>query len=131
MLMPFHDLGSEMTVQLPSSWLTLRSAHAYTDPPPTNIARTLGLRACRDHDVDRWHALQKLLGDAEVDMTIFFRALANFDVAAPGAEAPSPASGVFADAFYDEAKRVALAPQLGAWLAAYAARVGEDGAPAG
>jgi len=102
----------------------------YTAAARAGIAAKLGLRECRDDDVERWHELQQLLHDAEVDMTIFFRALADFDVAAPGAEARSPASGLFADAYYDEAKQAAFAPRFDAWLAAYAARAGEDGAPA-
>ncbi len=102
----------------------------YTAAARANIAAKLGLRDCRDDDVERWHELQQLLHDAEVDMTIFFRALADFDVAAPGAEARSPASGLFADAFYDEAKRAAFAPRFDAWLAEYAARAVEDGVPA-
>jgi len=103
----------------------------YTAAARANIAGKLGLHECRDDDVERWHALQKLLCDAEVDMTIFFRALGEFDAAVAGAQASSAASsGVFADAFYDEAKRVTFAPQLDAWLVGYAARVGEDGLPA-
>jgi uncharacterized protein YdiU (UPF0061 family) len=107
-----------------------RFVDVYTEAARANIAAKLGLRECRDDDVDRWHALQKLLCDAEVDMTIFFRTLGRFDAAAAGAPAPSAASGVFADAFYDEAKRGTFAPQLDAWLVAYAARVGQDGVPA-
>ena len=107
-----------------------RFVDVYTDAARASIAGKLGLRACRDDDVDRWHALQKLLCDAEVDMTIFFRALGEFDAAAAGARASPIASGVFADAFYDESKRVTFAPQFDAWLAAYAVRVGEDGLPA-
>jgi uncharacterized protein YdiU (UPF0061 family) len=110
-----------------------RFVDVYTAAARANIAGKLGLSECRDDDVDRWHEVQKLLCDAEVDMTIFFRALGAFDASAPGkaaAQASAPASGVFANAFYDEAKRAAFAPQFDAWLAAYAARVREDGVPA-
>jgi uncharacterized protein YdiU (UPF0061 family) len=60
-----------------------------------------------------------LLREAEVDMTLFFRALADVDPRAPSA---APLAG----AFYDDGKRDAAAPRLEAWLARLAARVGED-----
>ncbi|HET7400779.1 MAG TPA: protein adenylyltransferase SelO family protein, partial [Usitatibacter sp.] len=87
-----------------------------------HIAAKLGLADCRDEDVASMRSLEGLLEEAEVDMTIFFRALLRFDPAAPS---PLP----FADAFYDEAKRREFQPQLEAWLAAYAARVRTDGLP--
>ena len=55
-------------------------------------------------------------------MTLFFRALADVDAAA-GDAAP------FADAFYDEDKRVAGEPALHAWLERYAARLAADAEP--
>ena len=60
-------------------------------------------------------ALHALLQAAEVDMTLFFRALADVDL-----DAPSLAP--FADAFYDDDKRDAAEPAFGDWLARYAAR---------
>ena len=56
---------------------------------------------------------------AEVDMTIFFRTLGEFDADVLTAE-------VFAEAFYDEAKRDAHREVLVAWLARYAAHVKAD-----
>jgi uncharacterized protein YdiU (UPF0061 family) len=53
-------------------------------------------------------------------MTLFFRALADVDVA-------SPTLAPFADAFYDGAKKDALAPEFDAWLSRYVARVQRDG----
>ena len=64
--------------------------------------------------------LHKLLADAEVDMTLFFRALADVDVDAPSLEP-------LAHAFYDEDKQTATAPMFEAWLSGYAVRVKEDG----
>jgi uncharacterized protein YdiU (UPF0061 family) len=56
-------------------------------------------------------------------MTIFFRALADVDVAAPSL-AP------FDDAFYDPERRAGVEAPLVAWLARYAARAVQDGRPA-
>jgi uncharacterized protein YdiU (UPF0061 family) len=89
-----------------------------------NVAAKLGLRECRDGDLELMQALYGLLQAGEVDMTIFFRALAGLDL-----DAPSLAH--FADAFYDEARRKEVESPLNAWLARYAARVREDDRPAG
>jgi uncharacterized protein YdiU (UPF0061 family) len=88
-----------------------------------NIARKLGLAECRDDDIDLMQALHALLQVAEVDMTIFFRALGEID-----AVAPSPAS--FTEAFYVEDKRAAAEPALQAWLQRYSARLADDSLPA-
>ena len=57
--------------------------------------------------------LQQLLAQGEIDMTLFFRALIDAD--------PMDASlAAFDDAFYDPAKREAVAPALRDWLAARA-----------
>lgn len=77
-----------------------------------------------------WHAgeeaddglldtLHRLLERGEVDMTIFFRSLAEVDV-----EAPSLAP--FADAFYDEGRRAGIEAELSSWLQAYAARLRDE-----
>lgn len=67
--------------------------------------------------------LLRLLERGEVDMTIFFRRLADLDL-----EAPSLA--LFAEAFYDEVRRAEIEPELLAWLRAYAARVRAEAVPA-
>jgi uncharacterized protein YdiU (UPF0061 family) len=95
-------------------------AAAYDAADRRNVAAKLGLRECRDGDLALMADLQALLHDAEVDMTLFFRALADVDLQAP-ALAP------LADAFYDDAKHAAAAPRFEAWLARLAGRVGEDG----
>jgi uncharacterized protein YdiU (UPF0061 family) len=68
-------------------------------------------------------ALHALLQDAEVDMTLFFRALPEVDLEAP-ALAP------LRHAFYDEAKRRDAEPAFLDWLARYSARVRRDAMPA-
>jgi uncharacterized protein YdiU (UPF0061 family) len=85
-----------------------------------HIAAKLGLRDCVDEDVDLMSSLETLLQDGEVDMTIFFRQLAEV---APDAPSSAPLAG----AFYDESRRVATASRFEQWLGAYAARVRRDG----
>ncbi len=63
--------------------------------------------------------LHGLMQAAEVDMTIFFRALCAVD-----AEKPSLAP--LEDAFYDEAKRKRAEPEFNDWLRRYAARLRDD-----
>jgi serine/tyrosine/threonine adenylyltransferase len=90
-----------------------------------HTAAKLGLRECRDEDVELMDALRGLLQENEVDMTIFFRALADVDPAAP-AIAP------LAEAFYDDAKLRRAAPAFTDWLTRHAARVHADAwTPAG
>ncbi|MDR7098480.1 uncharacterized protein YdiU (UPF0061 family) [Lysobacter niabensis] len=96
-----------------------RYADVYTREDRDNTARKLGLAECHDADVELVQDLHTLLADAEVDMTLFFRALAQVDIAAPSLEP-------LAHAFYDEAKRDAARPSFDAWLARYATRVQAD-----
>jgi len=87
-----------------------------------NIAAKLGLPDCRDTDVELMQRLHGLLQAGEVDMTLFFRGLADLDPAAPSLE-------VVADAFYDPAKRARVQGEFDAWPHAYAARLAEAGEP--
>jgi uncharacterized protein YdiU (UPF0061 family) len=96
-----------------------RYADVYAGLDRDNIARKLGLAECRDADVELVQELHTLLADAEVDMTLFFRALADVDIAAPSLDP-------LVHAFYDEAKREAARPAFDAWLARHATRVRED-----
>lgn len=84
-----------------------------------NVAAKLGLAECTPEDEEFMRELYGLLQGAEVDMTIFFRALADLDPAAPSL-------AIFANAFYDDAKRAEAAPQFADWLERYAARLRND-----
>jgi serine/tyrosine/threonine adenylyltransferase len=65
-----------------------------------------------------------LLHAAEMDFTLFFRALA----ALPSdVETPDELVGALGDVFYDDDKRASQTPALQAWLARWRARVGHDG----
>jgi len=84
-----------------------------------NIAAKLGLLECRDDDVALMQSLQSLMQEAEVDMTLWFRALADLD-------ANAPTLAVFDDAFYDESKKLAATSDFNEWLAKYVARLADD-----
>ena len=99
-----------------------RYVDAFVEADRNNIAAKLGLAECLDEDVDLMHALYALLQAAEVDMTLFFRALFDVDL-----EAPTLAP--FDDAFYDEAKQRRAEPEFIDWLALYGARLRRDGLP--
>ena len=99
-----------------------RYVDAYTQADRGNIAAKLGLAECLDEDVDLMQALHTLLHTAEIDMTLFFRALADVDVGAPTL-AP------LKHAFYDEAKRRHSEPACNDWLARYCARMRRDAMP--
>ena len=84
------------------------------------IAAKLGLRGCSEDDVALMHDLQGLLYTAEVDMTIFFRRLADLDL-------DTPSLDTVRDAFYSDEKRQAHEPAFSAWLERYTNRVRLDG----
>lgn len=96
-----------------------RYAAAYTAADRRDAAAKLGLLDCADEDIALLQDLHALLHAHEVDMTLWFRALADVD-----AEAPSLAP--LEDAFYDPAKRAAGEGAFDAWLARYAMRVRRD-----
>ena len=96
-----------------------RYIDTYTAGERHNIAAKLGLAECRKGDAQLMADLQQLLQTAEVDMTLFFRALVDVNPA-------SPSLSPLADAFYDDDKRLANAAAFDAWLARYAARLGND-----
>jgi serine/tyrosine/threonine adenylyltransferase len=97
-----------------------RYVDVFTQADRDNIAAKLGLAECLDDDVDLMQQLQGLMQAGEVDMTLFFRALASVDL-------DKPSLGHFADAFYDEVKRAAVEMDFNAWLTRYAVRTRVDG----
>ncbi|SDW88960.1 protein adenylyltransferase SelO [Lysobacter enzymogenes] len=102
-----------------------RYVETYNQAERDAIARKLGLRDCSDGDVALMQELRGWLQANEIDMTIFFRALADIDVRV---ERPDPAP--LAEAAYDPERAAAAEPALRDWLARYAARAREDGSPA-
>jgi uncharacterized protein YdiU (UPF0061 family) len=94
-----------------------REVHAVAERD--NIARKLGLAECRDDDIPLMEELHGLLQAGEMDMTIFFRNLAEVNLAEPNI-AP------LADAFYEASKRDTIEPALVDWLRRYAQRAADD-----
>lgn len=71
--------------------------------------------------------LHRILQAGEMDMTLFFRRLADLDVAEP--DPVLFETGLDAGVFYAEARRAAVARDFAAWLRRYAVRVAEEGVP--
>jgi uncharacterized protein YdiU (UPF0061 family) len=84
-----------------------------------DIAAKLGLAHCQDEDVALMAAWLQILQDGEMDMTLAFRGLMQFDPQAPDVT-------VLDEAFYSTARRDAVLPALQAWLQQYAARLRND-----
>jgi uncharacterized protein YdiU (UPF0061 family) len=96
-----------------------RYAETYAAADRRDCAAKLGLSECGGDDVSLLRDLHALLHAHEVDMTLFFRHLADVD---PDAPTLAPLHG----AFYSADKRDAGAPGFEAWLQRYAARVRSD-----
>jgi len=100
----------------------LRYESAYTQAERSVTAGKLGLAECTAADVALMGDLHGLLHAFEVDMTLWFRALAEVDVEAPSLAPMLPA-------FYDDAKREAGEAEFRSWLNRYALRVRQEGCP--
>lgn len=98
----------------------------FTAADRDNTARKLGLAECRDEDIGLMQSLQDLMTQAEVDMTLMFRGLADLDL---DGDTPDPAP--LREAFYDEGRRETAEPALREWLGRYAARLRDQALPAG
>jgi uncharacterized protein YdiU (UPF0061 family) len=97
-----------------------RFVATYEAATRANVAAKLGLRDCLDEDLDLMQSLYTWMQASEVDMTIFFRQLAD-------AEASTATPRLcFGDAFYDEAKAQHHEGELAAWLERYTARLRHD-----
>jgi uncharacterized protein YdiU (UPF0061 family) len=96
-----------------------RYVDAFNAQSRENIAAKLGLAECRDQDVSLMNDLHGLLHEAELDMTLFFRGLAEVELDAPSLE-PLRSS------VYDDGKMQRAEGRLAEWLQRYAARARED-----
>jgi serine/tyrosine/threonine adenylyltransferase len=100
-----------------------RYADVYNRESRALTAAKLGWNAFHEGDADAVSELYRLLHEAEVDMTIFFRNLADVNLAAPTLDP-------LRDAFYDDDLRMQHTPALQAWLERYAMRsLADDLAP--
>jgi len=119
-------LASALAPVFPDHELLHAGLKAYVDTyvaaDREHIAAKLGLAECRDEDVETMQSLHGLLEEGEVDMTLFFRALADLDLDAPRLE-------TFDAAFYDAGKRERIAEGLVGWLTRYGKRVKQEGRP--
>jgi uncharacterized protein YdiU (UPF0061 family) len=94
----------------------------YVEAEQANFAAKLGFGSWMKDDVVLMQQLCGLLQAAEVDMTIFFRALADVDL-------EGPTLAPFSESFYDEAKRREAEPAFADFLTRYAARARLNGIP--
>jgi uncharacterized protein YdiU (UPF0061 family) len=99
-----------------------RYAAAFEAEQQRMTAAKFGFDAWRERDVEIGSDFYLLMREAEVDMTLAFRLLADVDL-----ERPDP--DVLAPAFYDDARRAATRSQFAAWLERYAQRVRSDRTP--
>ena len=112
-LLPLFEAPEPLQAALDHYVATYQAAH------DANIAGKLGLTECRADDRALMESLQSLMQQAEVDMTLFFRTLADVDPVRPDPQA-------FDDCFYDPGKREANGAGLVEWLQRYAARLRDD-----
>jgi uncharacterized protein YdiU (UPF0061 family) len=96
-----------------------RYADVFTAESRTMTAAKLGLARFREEDTALIGELYDLMTQAQVDMTLWFRGLADVDHEAP-ALAP------LAEAFYDAELRERHAGALEVWLRRYLARLRDD-----
>ena len=96
-----------------------RYAAAWAAADRANVAAKLGLAEARDEDLGLREDLHAWMHEAQADMTLTWRALADLDT-----QAPTPA--LLAGVCYEENRRLAAEPTLRDWLDRYAARLRED-----
>lgn len=103
-----------------------RYVAAYDAATREYVAAKLGLRHAGDAGIDLIQSLYHWMQAAEVDMTIFFRRLTEFDESQEGSAAGGGPFEFFADAFYDPKKADAHRGELQDWLERYAGRLRAD-----
>ena len=106
-LLPADALESGLQVYVD----TFQAAHARI------VAAKLGMEDCQQPDTELVQELWTLLQRGEVDMTLFFRALAAVDPASPDPDA-------LRECYYVDETFVAERDGLAAWLDRYAAALG-------
>jgi serine/tyrosine/threonine adenylyltransferase len=86
------------------------------------FAQKFGLKILQGNDGDLINDIFALMQNAEVDMTEFFRQLAEI-------EASTPSPDGLHSAFYSQEKWQQFRPEFAAWLARYVLRLNEDAQP--
>jgi uncharacterized protein YdiU (UPF0061 family) len=114
-LMPLYPSSQPLEVGLDRYVTALNQRHAEL------TAHKLGFARLEEDDEPLVGDLFGLMAELEIDMTIFFRRLADVSLDAPS-------SSPLREAFYDPHK-LARAPELEAWLLRWAARARRDDDP--
>jgi uncharacterized protein YdiU (UPF0061 family) len=96
----------------------------YADAFSRAFAGKFGLRRLHDDDAGLLNEVFELMQQGEADMTDFFRRLAQIDL-------DQPDLAVLQGAFYRDALDSDLAARFSQWLDRYAARLRQEGEPAG
>jgi len=99
-----------------------RFNETYSQEFQRSFAAKFGFAAWREDDATLIEEGFDLLHRAEVDMTLFFRRLADIDPRSPDA-------ATLAEAFYVADKHAASLPAVESWLQRWASRAASDGEP--
>jgi uncharacterized protein YdiU (UPF0061 family) len=94
-------------------------AQTFNSEYPRTLADKVGFETCTDEDLKLIHELYEWMQATEVDMTLFFRGLADLDL-------ENPDLSIFTGAYYDDAKRIAGETALVSWIARYVFRAKQD-----
>ena len=104
-----------------------RYAALFNAEYPAMLAAKLGFAEPSDATREMGQELLALLYEAEVDYTLFFRALGEIERVPPDDDAAAVA--LLGDVFYDEARQAAHQAALAAWLRRWHAAVASGGEP--
>jgi serine/tyrosine/threonine adenylyltransferase len=122
MLTPENSAESETLTSLLNDGMTHYDA-IYDRETRNNFAGKFGFQTWKESDATLVNTIFKLMTDAEIDMTIFFRQLA---LVTDDADANR---NLMQDAFYRDDLRVQFAAPFEQWLANYLTRISEDNIP--